>query len=145
MEFCFLKINFESLVTYQVETDFLCCSPQFFRKAHYNFVLVHTVKGNIFAQLIFVFAIWIEKKPYPIALIQPYDAYLGPPEYRDEDLGLFCVGMKPRSKSEFISVLSIVCGAILVPSFEEGKENEFLVMDSLDGDMFLRVEAMRQK
>ena len=82
--------------------------------------------------------------PYTIALIQPYDAYLGPTRRTDKDLELLRVGMKPRASSEFISVLSIIRGAVLIQDFRLEKQNEFIVVDVIDSDMFLCVRNMRQ-
>lgn len=131
------------MVTWQVDTDLLRCNPLFFGKPHFDFIVVDTVKKKIFARLIYVFAIWIGDKPYPLALIQPFDAYMGPVWHKDKELGLWRVGMRLRSSSEFISIKSIIRGALLVRDFEEGKENEYIVMDVVDGDMFLHVEEMR--
>ena len=45
--------------------------------------------------------------------------------------------MKAREACKFFSVKSIIRGALLAPSFDD--EDEYLVLDVLDGDMFLRV------
>jgi hypothetical protein len=48
---------------------------------------------------------------------------------------------KPRASSQFISVKSIVRGALLVQDYES---QEFhLVVDVVDGDMWLCVKEMR--
>ena len=127
-----------------METDYLRCTPQFFGKPRYDFVLVDTVNGNIFARILYLFVIWIDQKSYPIALIQPFDAYLGPTRRTDKDLGLYRVGMKPRGKSEFISVLSIIRGALLVEAYDVGAGNGYLVVDLIDGDMFFRVQQLKE-
>lgn len=124
-------------MTWTVDTDFLRCNPLFFNNPWYDFVIIDTEKKNIFARLIFVFAIWIDDNPQILALIQPFDAYLGPTRRKDEELGLWRVGMRPRSSSEFIFIKSIIRGAVLVEDLESEKDNEYLVMDLIDQDMFL--------
>ena len=126
--------------------DLLRCSPKFYRKPRYDFIIVDTVGGNIFARLICVFAIWVGGVGYPIAFVLPFDTYSGPAHIcnKDKDLRLFRVRARSRTKAEFISVKSIIRGALLVQEFVQGRENEYLVMDVIDGDMFLRVQNMRQ-
>ncbi|KAI0308427.1 hypothetical protein OF83DRAFT_1180860 [Amylostereum chailletii] len=58
----------------------------------------------------------------------------------DRDLGLLRVRAKPLVHSEFISVKSIVRGALLVEDFD--KPGDYLVVDTTDGDMFLQCKAL---
>lgn len=105
--------------------------------------MIDTVDGNIFARLILLFTIIISNISYPIALIHPYDnALVGAQLHKDRDLGFLRVRSKPRSAAEFVSARSIIRGAPLAPAFD--KDNEFLVMDSIDPDLFLRVLDMRR-
>lgn len=99
-------------------------------------------KKNIFACLLFLFSIWIDKTPHILALVLPFDAYLGPLHHKDEELGLWRVGMKPRASVELIFVKSIIWGAILIVNRKSGKENEYFVMDLIDADMFLHCKEM---
>lgn len=137
-------MNYLSKVTWQVRTDYLHCNPKFYGKARHDFVTFKTVSGSVFARLIYLFVIWIDEKPYPLALVQALDAYLGPPRSKDQELGIMRVGLKHRSDAEFISVSSIERGACLMQEIVKGRENEYLVVDVIDGDMFLRVKEMRK-
>lgn len=65
-------------------------------------------KKNIFARLLFLFSIWIDKTPHILTLVLPFDAYLRPLHRKDEELGLWWVGMKPHASVEFIFVNSII-------------------------------------
>ena len=71
------------------------------------------------------------------------DAPIGHRSRKDKLLGLRRVKEQDRKKSEFISVHSIIRGAVLVPDFD--KPNEFLVFDILDGDMKLRLNRLYPK
>lgn len=140
MEYKLLKIKYENLVTWKESTDYLRCNPNFFRHPRYDSVIVQTVQGLIFARLVCLINCVIEGKSYPTALIQPCDAPVGRLYRKDIDLRMTRVRAKPRRNSEFVSVRTIIRGAVLVPDFD--KEDEYLVMDVLDADMFLRVRKM---
>ena len=98
------------------------------------------MNGPIFAILICIVNYKIDGKSYPTALIQPCDAPTGRLRRKDIDLGFTRVRSRPRDRSEFVSVRSIIRGAVLVPAFD--KDGEYLVMDVLDADMFVRVRKM---
>lgn len=129
------------MVSWTESTDYIRCHPEFHGNPRYDYVIFRTVQGEIFGKLILMFSIVIEGKDYPIALVQPYDAPIGRIYSKDIDLGFMRVKAKPRASSEFISVRTIIRGAVLVPDFE--KDGEFIVMDILDNDMFLRVKQMQ--
>lgn len=123
-----------------MNTNYLHCNPTFFNKPGYDSVIFDASAKNPFAHLLYIFVIWIDGKSYPIALIQAFNTYLGPPKCKDQELGFLCVGIRPWSSAEFISVRSIIWGALLVLVFEEGKNNEYFIMDLIDADMFLRCQ-----
>ena len=103
-----------------------------------------TVGRDIFAQLLLVFTCFVNKTPYPLALIQPLDAPIHVQRRKDKDLGFIRVRAKPQQSSEFISVRSIIRGALLVEEFDQKGSGEFLVVDVVDGDMFLRLREKYQ-
>ena len=135
--YCFLKISYESKVTWKTATDYLRCSPKFYGQPRYDYVIIQTVEKPIFGQLVFVFTITIGKYKYPLALVQPFDAPVDALE-KDVDLGFFRLKAQSRAKTEIFPVASIIRGALLVRDFDSD-ENEYLVLDVIDGDMFLRV------
>ena len=96
----------------------------------------------MFAKLLYVFSIIVGDRTYGLAMVQSFDAYTGPVRRKDTELGLYRLGMKPRGSAEIISLESIERGALLVSDFDTEREDEFLVVDVLDGDMFLRVKEM---
>ena len=135
-----MKINYENLVTWKQSTDYLRCTPKFHDRPRYDSVIVETVNGPIFAILICIFDYNIEDRKYPTALIQPCDAPTGRLRKKDVDLHFLRVRSRPRNRAEFISLRSIVRGALLVPAFD--KDEEYLVLDVVDADMFVRVRKM---
>jgi len=140
-EHCFLKVQFESTVTWQLLSDYLRCTPQFHGVPRYDCVIIRTVDRVIFGRLLFIFTIVEGSTTYPLALIHPYDAASGPQRRKDRDLGLIRVRARPRASAEFISVHSIIRGAYLV---QDGADvNDFFVVDVVDTDMFLRIKKIR--
>jgi hypothetical protein len=59
---------------------------------------------------------------------------------KDKDLNLHRMRARPRADAVFISVRSIRRGAFLVP--ELTRIDDFLVVDVIDTDMFLRIRSM---
>ncbi|KAF8207444.1 hypothetical protein K438DRAFT_1904651 [Mycena galopus ATCC 62051] len=136
----FLKVFFNSLDNWLVDEDFLRCNPSFHNRPRYDAALVKTTRGNIFVRLVYVFACKIEEQVFPFALVQALDAKTGQRSAKDKMLGLYRVREQDRKKSEFISVHSIIRGAMLAPDF--GKKGDYLVADIVDADMYFRLQAM---
>ena len=91
--------------------------------------------------MVFVFSVTIGRTKYPLALVQPFDAPVQSLE-KDEDLGFFRVKAQPRDKTEIFPVASIIRGALLVKDFDS-LADEYLVVDVVDGDMFLRIKDLK--
>ncbi|KAJ7248079.1 hypothetical protein C8J57DRAFT_1438022 [Mycena rebaudengoi] len=138
--FRFLNVFFQSLDNWEDDSDYLRCSPMFYGYPRYDAAIVKTSTGTLFAQLIYIFACRIGDKVHAFALIQPMDAGTGQLTSKDKVLGFYRVRAKPRQNSEFISVHSIIRGALLIPAGD--KHREFLVVDVVDPDMFLRLKSM---
>jgi hypothetical protein len=144
----FLKVSYESKVNWELESDYLRCSPLFHNHPRYDCVVVKVSGGLgqppkfIFAQLCFIFQCNVGTAKYHMALIQSYDALPGTTyRRRDNALRFHRVRSNPRGFSEFISVESIIRGALLVQAY--GSAEEFLVVDVVDGDMWLRMKEMK--
>jgi hypothetical protein len=77
----------------------------------------------------------------PVALIQPFSEVLVlPMRQRDKDLNFHRLRARPQAESVFISIRSISRAAFIVP--ENTRDGDFLVVDVVDTDMFLRIRAM---
>lgn len=140
MPFQFLKVHYDSLSDWKPTLDYLRCNPKFHGHPRYDYVLVKTTQEPIFAQLIYLFSCTVGDKPYPLALVLPLDAAIGRVTQKDKLLRFRRVRAKPRRQAEFISVRSIIRGAVLVPDFD--KAGDFLVFDILDGDTSLRLKEL---
>ena len=58
---------------------------------------------------------------------------------KDKDLGLYRLQLKAK-RYEIISLNSVVRGALLVPDSEN--PGQYLVVDTVDSDMFLRMKDL---
>ena len=77
-----------------------------------------------------------------LALVQPYTASVGRERELDWVMKLTHVKAVPRSDSTFIPLVLIIQGALLFP--DPKKRDEFLVVDHVDGDMFLRMKTWKR-
>jgi hypothetical protein len=135
-----MKIIYESKVDQKQYINILHCSPSFHGEERRDCVIVQVTPGAIFAQLLLIFTVSIANKTYPVCLVRPLDAPIGPPNAKDQELGLRRV--RARRNVEFIFARTLIRGAPLVQDFE--KEGDFFVMDVVDhtGDLFLRCQEI---
>ncbi|KAJ7886048.1 hypothetical protein B0H13DRAFT_1889327, partial [Mycena leptocephala] len=138
--FQFLKIHYESMSDWKWTADYLRCNPKFHGHPRYDCVLVKTTDKPIFAQLLYMFSCTVENKSHPLALILPLDAPTGNTTRKDKLLRFRRVRAQARKNSEFISLHSIIRGAVLVA--DSDRAGDFLVFDVLDGDTSLRLKIM---
>jgi hypothetical protein len=135
----FVKSYYESRVDWKAKTDYLRCSPNFYSQERYDCVIIHNTERDFFARLGFIFTYSFEGVVLPIALVHPFSEVLTP-RNKDKALNLHRVRMRPRADAMFVSVRSICRGAFLVA--ENCKDGDFLVVDVVDTDMFLRIRSM---
>ncbi|KAJ6559821.1 hypothetical protein B0H19DRAFT_945156 [Mycena capillaripes] len=138
--FQFLKVHYDSLSTWAPTTDYLRCNPKFNGHPRYDCVLVKGEQKPFFARLLYLFSRAVEVKSHPFALILPFDAPMGRMKRVDKALRFHRVHAKLRRHSEFISVHSIIRGAVLVSDVD--KPGEFIVFDVLDTDMSRRLKSI---
>ena len=142
-EHAYLKVNYASEVDWKWATDYLRCNPLFHGHPRYDCALVQlTEHSTAFVRLIFVFKCTIMNSEFKFALVQPYTAGIGSQRRLDRDLKLTCVRAVPWSQPIFILVDSIIRGALLYP--DPTNHGGFIVVDHIDGDLFLRTMSMRQ-
>ncbi|KAI9445866.1 hypothetical protein H4582DRAFT_2069128 [Lactarius indigo] len=134
-EYRSMKVCYESKVNWEQYLDYLYCSPNFHGRKRYDFVILMTTEGFIFAELKFIFTVSVAEDKYPICLVCPLDASTGPLQAKEKDLRLRC--LHARRSTEFFFAQSIVRGAPLIQDFN--KHGDYLVMDVVDhtGDLFI--------
>ncbi|KAG1731406.1 hypothetical protein EDB19DRAFT_2008263 [Suillus lakei] len=138
----FVKVNFESIVDWRTTTDYLRCSPSFHNFPRYDCVILQTQAGVIFGRLLMLFTCVVDGQTHPVALVHPYDAPVGQRSLKDKHFQFWRVRQRPRISSEFFSVHSIIRGAALVE--DHSIPGDYLVIDTIDTDMFLRMKVMHK-
>ncbi|EIW85524.1 hypothetical protein CONPUDRAFT_49167, partial [Coniophora puteana RWD-64-598 SS2] len=144
VEFRYMKVNYESKVDWCLHSDYLRCSPDFFGGPRYDCVIINTERRNIFGRLLFLFECIVEGQTYQLALVLPYDAAVGARSAADRDLNFWRVRSQPRRCAEIFSVESFVRGAALALDPSMITSDEYLVVDTVDSDMFLRMQHMHE-
>ncbi|KAK0506766.1 hypothetical protein EDD18DRAFT_1315910 [Armillaria luteobubalina] len=142
-----LKVNYENAVDWNMYTDYLRCSPDFYNHPRYDCVIVEGPEGPFFSQTIMLFSCIVGGKSFPLALVHPFDEPVGASTAKiDQDLGFYRVRARKRTKLMFISVYNIIRGALLVEDYgftSPDGTKEYLVVDSVDSDLFLRMKSLQ--
>jgi hypothetical protein len=131
------------MMDWKLNTDYLRCNPSFHGQERYDCALVHALDQDqnekiIVVQLLFMFKYAIADRTLDLALVQPMDVPTGPLRIVDRDLHLRRFHCHPRASMEFISLQSIIRGALLVPDFSH--RGDFFLVNFIDGDMFIRAQ-----
>jgi hypothetical protein len=141
-EHLFLKVNYESIVDWRNTMDYLQCNPSFHNFPRYDCVILQTQAGVIFGRLLMLFTCIVDGQTHPVALVHPYDALVGQRSLKDKQFQFWRVHKRPRISSEFFSVHSITRGTVLAE--DHSIQGDYLVIDTIDTDMFLRIKLMHK-
>ncbi|KAI9057444.1 hypothetical protein FKP32DRAFT_1615288 [Trametes sanguinea] len=138
----YLKVDYESKDTWEIQTDRLRCNPRFFGAPRYDCVIFKVDEHDYrFAQLKLLFVFTWQGVRYPIAFVEPYEIIAGRRSEVDRDFGLCRVWSRLNAAGEretaFIPARSIVRGALILADHDI--PHDFLVVDMIDTDMFLRL------
>ncbi|KZT07868.1 uncharacterized protein LAESUDRAFT_713202 [Laetiporus sulphureus 93-53] len=141
----FLKIHYELKETWKQTTDYLLCSPDFHGHPRRDCVVLATddPAKPVFGRLLLLFTYTVDNVKYPLALVEPFDGQGQHGQWwlkRDIDVGFYHLYSNPHIPSEIFSIYSIIRGALIVPDFT--KEGEYLIVDVVDADMFLRIKEL---
>ncbi|KIP01685.1 hypothetical protein PHLGIDRAFT_80257, partial [Phlebiopsis gigantea 11061_1 CR5-6] len=143
----FIKVDFESMVTWRQERDYLRCSPMFHHQPRYDGIIFLDAEGlYAFAKLVFVFVCIVpgpggtEKVKVPMALVQTCEHAIR--RHVDHDLGLYPLRMRDRSYCRIIPLRSVVRGALLYKDSDPKRPHHYFAVDIVDSDMFLRVGSI---
>ena len=139
-EFHYLRVTYRSMVNWQDDTNLLRCNESFHHQPRYDHVLVASEDGGLFfAQLLCLFQFYTDTQSYNLALIQTYGQPSGSIRRKDRDLGLHRLWLK-NNPYAIITVESIVRGVLLVE--DATIQGDYFVVDTIDGDMFLRMTTL---
>ncbi|KAG2075569.1 hypothetical protein BDR04DRAFT_1005250, partial [Suillus decipiens] len=126
----------------QQSTDHLQSNPSFHVSPCFDCALVQLMaEQTIFVKIILMFKCKVpDIGSFQFALVQPYTTgILGGSCRIDRDLRLTQVKSVPRGDSIFVLLKSFIRGA--VSACDPEHQDEFLVVERIDSDMFLCMEA----
>ena len=140
----YIKVKFESKVTWRLNVDRLRCSPSFYGSPRYDSAIMQWrgEDGSLtqsVCQLIRTFAYEIGGRKYGLALVQPFDRPT-PSRLEDRELGLCRVGSRERKQSVVIPIRAILRGVVVV--HDTRYKDEYTTPDAIDGDMYLRLMSL---
>lgn len=123
------------------------CTPTFHGRPRHDHVLVkeNPTGRQYFAQLLLVFVCQVEEIKHEMAYIYSLDAPTGTlHQRRDRDLGFHRLRCRlvRSSACRFIPLNTIIRGALIIKDY--GTEGDYLVIDSVDTDMWRRIKKMRE-
>ena len=72
-EYMLMKVGYESIINWEIKTDYLRCNPKFHGNPRYDFVIVELPHGRVFTWLACIFICWIGRRDYRLVLIQALD------------------------------------------------------------------------
>ncbi|RDX57017.1 hypothetical protein OH76DRAFT_1335592, partial [Lentinus brumalis] len=138
-----LEVFYESQVDWRQSSDYVRSHPSFQHAPRYDGIMYNTIDGPIFGEMVFMFTCKVGTTVYPVALVHPYDAPVhNAPRKKDRDFGFYRIRPKARKQAEFISLDSIIRGALLVPDY--GRKSDFLVHHLADDDMYMRIRKLQR-
>ncbi|TFK27784.1 hypothetical protein FA15DRAFT_635076 [Coprinopsis marcescibilis] len=136
--------SYQSLVTWKMERDIVRCSREFHGHPRYDYVMMKTTLGTVFARLLYLFVIFPKSTVsdgIPLAVVLPYHAAIPPKSIeKDADLGFYRVRLSAQPQPQIVHAHSLIRGALLVPAFDQ--DSDLIVFDILDADMFMRMEGL---
>lgn len=141
-----LKVSYISVVDWHQKTDLIHVHPNFHGRERQDCVLV--AAGNdeyFFAQLLYVFGVFVANETRHMALIMPMDERIPRDERVQSDKTFRFRRVRARhiSDTAFIDVESIVRGAILVKASDSENHDEFIPFDVIDEDMWWRMKSAK--
>ncbi|TEB31163.1 hypothetical protein FA13DRAFT_1629677, partial [Coprinellus micaceus] len=146
----YIKANYISLEDSHIATDFLRVNQDFFNRPCYDCALI-SVGDDAFmiGRIISVFDILLETegKSFSYKLVIPMDKALRRDaksrtnQSRCEELRLKQLRSRDLKDSVLVPVASIVRGALVVRDWgiPDGCDDQYIVMDGVDADFFLRM------
>lgn len=127
------------MVDWRFYTELLRCNESFYGYERRDCVLVKSGGKHFFARLIRLFRIMVDTKSHALAFVELYSRPSNSLRKKDKDLGLYRLRLNAK-RYGIISLESIVRGALLIPDFEVS--GEYLIVDTIDADMFLRMKSL---
>lgn len=120
-------------------------NPNFHSRERYDCALISSGGGFVICRLLGVFEVRHEGDQTELALVLPFDEQVvgltAHERKRDSDLRFTRVRSRKLEDSALIPVESIVRGALVVPDNSSTSGRDYIVMDVVDADFWLRMRV----
>ena len=127
------------MVNWEANTDHLRSNPSFHGHERRDHALVKEGDKSFFVCLLRLFQVTIGTQTHGLAYVKTYCRPPGSMRRKDKDLGIYRLQLK-ISPYQIISLQSVVRGALIVS--DGNNPGEYLVVDTVDTDMFLRMKKL---
>nr|GAT48235.1 predicted protein [Mycena chlorophos] len=133
-----LYVSYQSCVNWGNERDILRCNAKFHGRPRFDSIIFEANDdATAMGQLELVFRCFISGKgAVDLAMILPYQATSWQPRTRTD-----CPVRVKNKQPIFVALEHVTRGALLSPIFGASRE-AFYVIDCIDGDMYLRLNAI---
>ncbi|KAK7016055.1 hypothetical protein R3P38DRAFT_3321527 [Favolaschia claudopus] len=133
-----LYVNFQSSVNWKSERDILRCNPSFHNEPRYDSVIFNAEDDPLaMGELALIFRCFLPNGvKLDLAMVRPFRRSSWHPRTRTD-----CPIRERKSGVMFIALEHVVRGVLLCPIFGASRE-AFYVIDTVDGDMFLRINGI---
>ena len=132
---------YASVIDWNWKDNIIRANPNFHQHPRYDYALVQ-VNGNecVFVQVLFIFSTRHLDRNLNLALVLPFDVPKLPAN-RSRDDALRLTRLCPRRQTEtvVINVDTVIRGGLLAPDLAS-RGGEFLVVDVIDEDMWMRLK-----
>lgn len=141
------------MVDWRMTSDYLRCNPDFHNHPRYDCVLLQKtfaisnsiIDCTMFGRLLRLFSADVAGTTYSLALVRPLN-YIKQRQRdnlqrRDKELEFVRVKEEPLSRSIVCSIHSIIRGVVAV--HDSRRHDEYIIMDTLDADLFLRLRPFK--
>lgn len=141
-----LEVSFESQVHWYTDRNLLRASSNFHGKPRFDSVMVDTVDGPAFAQLVFLFTLKVSVNigTVQLGLVRYYQPVPREscPRY-DTPVGFKRFKLCSAAASSIISLESVVHGVYMAPI--DNTDGHYFLNDLIDGDIFIRMKRYSAK
>jgi hypothetical protein len=123
-------------------------NPNFHNRERYDCALLQVYNGFVIGRVLGIIGVDVDGKEHQLAITVPYDEPViqesGPAETRQyyKPLRFHRLRSRPYSKACVVMAASIIRGALMVQDFRSQYEDDFLVVDVIDADFWLRFKQI---
>lgn len=138
-EYHCVYVHYQSQDDYRLGVDILRCTDTWHGHTRYDCVIVQPDDTREFARLRHVLRCkLLNTDTVDIALVTSFTATSWKPKTHWDG----CVVLNESERPSFIAMHDVVRGAVLCPAFQSSRDSLHYVIDTVDEDMFLRLNDL---